>query len=44
MKEKDVKQVLLESWYQWERGEHKDGVEEGKYGGHIMYLCIKMEK
>jgi hypothetical protein len=19
-------------------------VEEGKYGGHIMYLCIKMEK
>jgi hypothetical protein len=28
MKEKNVKQFLLENWYQWERGEYKDGVEE----------------
>jgi hypothetical protein len=37
VKERKVKQVLFESWYQWEGGAHKERVKEGEYGENIMY-------
>jgi hypothetical protein len=44
VKDGKVKQVLSRGWYQWEGGGHKERAKEGKYGGSIMYLCVKMEK
>jgi MOSC domain-containing protein YiiM len=44
MKEKKVKQVLFETWDQWEGEAHKERVKKGKYGENIMYSCIKMVK
>jgi hypothetical protein len=41
MKDKKVEQVF--SWYQWEGGGHKEKVKDGKYGGCILYLCMKIE-
>jgi hypothetical protein len=29
--------------HQWERGEHKESVNEGEYGGCTLYSCTKME-
>jgi RNA binding exosome subunit len=42
--DRKVKQVLSESCYQWERGEHKERVKQGEHGGNIMYTYTKMEK
>jgi hypothetical protein len=44
MKDRKVKQFLSGGWYKRERGGHKERVKEGKCGGHILYLCMKMEK
>jgi hypothetical protein len=37
------KRVLSGCWYQWDGEGWKEMVKEGKYGGNIMYLCMKME-
>jgi biotin-(acetyl-CoA carboxylase) ligase len=39
-----VKQVLSESWHQWEGRGYKERMWEGDYSGNIMYSCLKMEK
>jgi hypothetical protein len=44
MKDRKVKQILSEGWYQLEQGGHKERVKEGKYGGNIIYSCMKMEQ
>jgi hypothetical protein len=44
IKERKVKQVLFESWHQWEGVALKERVKEGKYGENIMYSHIKMVK
>jgi hypothetical protein len=41
-KDREIKQVLYGSRYQWEGGRHKERME-GEYGGN-MYSCTKMEK
>jgi hypothetical protein len=39
---KDRKAEWVLSRYQWERGEHKERVKEGKYGECILYSCTKL--
>jgi hypothetical protein len=36
--------VLSGGWFQWEGEGPKERVKNGKYGGNVRYLCIKMEK
>jgi hypothetical protein len=38
-----IKQVPFEGEYQWEGRGHKERVKEGKYGGCILYSCMKIE-
>jgi hypothetical protein len=44
MKDRKVKQVLFEVWYQWEEVGHLERVKESKYGGSTLNSCMKMEK
>jgi hypothetical protein len=30
--------------YQWEEGWHKESVNEGEYGGYILYSYMKTEE
>jgi hypothetical protein len=39
-----VKQVLSGGLAPMRGGGYKERVEEGEYGGDIMYSCMKMEK
>jgi hypothetical protein len=41
MKDRNIKQVLSGGWYSWERGEHKERVKQGTYGGNTIYSCMK---
>jgi hypothetical protein len=31
-------------WCGWEGGRYKERVWEGKYGGNIIYACMKIKK
>jgi hypothetical protein len=44
MENSKVKQVLSGGWHQKEAGGFKKRVQEGEYGGNIMYCCMKTEK
>jgi hypothetical protein len=44
MKDREVKQALSGYWEQWEGGGHKESMKEGKYGGSILYSCMKIEQ
>jgi hypothetical protein len=44
MKDRRVKQVFSGGGYQWEGGRHKKRVNEGEYGGCILYSYMKIEE
>jgi hypothetical protein len=39
-----VIQVFCWDLYNGRLGGHKESVKEGKYGGSMMYSCVKMEQ
>jgi hypothetical protein len=43
MKGRRVKKVFPSNGYQWDGCEHKESVNEGKYGGCILYSYTKTE-
>jgi hypothetical protein len=43
VKDRKVKQVLSSSRCQWEIEGLKKRVKKGKYGGYILYSCMKIE-
>jgi hypothetical protein len=43
MKDKKVRQVFSGNGYQWEEEGHKERMKEGKYGGYILYSCMKIK-
>jgi hypothetical protein len=44
MKNGKVKQVLSRGGNQWEKRGHKERRKQGKYGGCILYSCMKIEQ
>jgi hypothetical protein len=43
MKDKRIKQIFSRGGYQWEKGEHKERVNEGDYGDCILYSYMNIE-
>jgi hypothetical protein len=35
---------MFRGWYQWDKGEHKEKVKEGEYGGSTVYSRMKKEQ
>jgi hypothetical protein len=44
MKDGKVRQVFSRSGYQWDGGRHKVKMNEGEYGGCVLYSCMKIEE
>jgi hypothetical protein len=44
MKDKKVKQVLYGDGYQWEHRGWTERMNEGKYSGVILYICMKIDQ
>jgi hypothetical protein len=44
MKDRRVKQDFSGGRYLWERGRLKEMVDEGEYGGFILYSYMKIEE
>jgi hypothetical protein len=42
-KDRKIKLFLSGDVYQWEEGGNKERVNEGEYGGCILYSCVKIE-